>query len=129
TLRPLLPPLSTRPLPRSRSAVDLQTRAAQAVDTEPVDVAFPGQKLIARDHVAPTYLFDRDPVGAHGLDDGCLASHRPPLPQRRQLGHPARRLVQAEVILRSFGRRQSEVEYCRRLHEIGPIAVSRYQGQ
>src|SRR5437868_15414064 len=81
-VRPFLAPLWTLPLPRFGIAVYLQTRASQAVKTEPIDIAFPGQKLIDRNRIEPTDLFDRDPAAAHRLDDGCLATHRPPLPQR-----------------------------------------------
>src|SRR5437868_15007316 len=73
-------------LPRHTGiAVDLVTRAAQAVETVPVDIPFPGQKLVDRNIVQPARLLDRNPAAAHGLDDRRLAPRGPPLSQRRQL--------------------------------------------
>ena|SRR5216684_4487836 len=68
--------------------VYLQARGAQAVDTVPVDIAFPGQKLIDRKIVELNYLLDRDPTPAHGLDYRRLTPYRPTLPERRQFRHP-----------------------------------------
>src|SRR5438067_1377453 len=77
-------------LPRHTGiAVDLVTRAAQAVETVPVDIPFPGQELIDRELVEPARLLDGNPAAAHGFDDGRLAPYRPPSAQRRQLGHRA----------------------------------------
>ena len=63
-------------------AVDLVTRAAQAVETVPVDIAFPGQELIDREFVEPARLLDGNPAAAHGLDNGRLTPYRPASTQR-----------------------------------------------
>jgi hypothetical protein len=111
------------PPPRSGITVYLKARGTQAVKTMPIDITFPGQKLIDREIVEREYLLDRNPAAAHCLDNGRLASHRPPLPQRRQLKHLAQYIVQAGGIRRTFVRRRWEIDYRRCLHV---IALSLY---
>src|SRR5712692_2210248 len=53
----------------------------QAVDTVPVDIAFPGQKLIDRKRVKPARVLDPEPAAADSLDNSRLAPYCPPLPE------------------------------------------------
>jgi hypothetical protein len=73
-------------------AVDLVAHGAQAVDTVPIDIPFPGPELIDRQVVELAYLFYGNPGAAHGLDNSRLAAHRPPLPRPRQLWHQSERV-------------------------------------
>src|ERR1700732_5297350 len=90
-----LPPL------RFGIAVDLVTRGAQAVETVPVDITFPGQELIDREIVQPARLLNRKPAAAHGLDNGRLASHRPTSAQQRQLRYRAECICLVGIVRRA----------------------------
>jgi hypothetical protein len=74
-------------------SVDLKPRAPQSWDAVSIDVSLPGDKLVDRDIVELTYLLDRYPTAAHRLDNGGLATHRPPLCRPWQLGYRIQPLV------------------------------------
>src|SRR5207248_8207216 len=66
------------------------SRGAQTVDSISIDIAFPGEKLIDRNAVKFTGLFDRNPAAAHGFNNGSLAPNRPSLGRLRQFRQRAK---------------------------------------
>jgi hypothetical protein len=53
------------------------------MDAITVEISFPGEKLIDRDVVEITGLFDGHPAAADGFNDGGLAPNRPALARPR----------------------------------------------